>query len=94
MNKQKILAPNQGLVPKMMKPKMSVADFIKKRATRQALIQYRYDAIAAQNRQNYINEHDRISGLLHQSVTNQHIDFKRLKNRQEELKHLYEQSLK
>ena len=92
MNKHQKLAPNQGLVPRMTTPKFSLKDFLKKLEQRRASVQYRHDIIAATNRQNYMNEYDRIAGLLHNSVTHRNIDHNRLLNRQAELKHLYDQS--
>ena len=92
MNKSKKLNPNQGLVPKMIHPPFSLQSFMRKLKTKQALLQYRQDVMSATNRQNYINEYDRIAGLLSHSVTHRDIDHNRLKNRQAELKHLHEQS--
>ena len=92
MNKHKKLAPNQGLIPKIQKPPISVEKFLEKLATRRALVQYRNDIVQAQHRQNYINEYDRIAGILHKSITNGYMDHSRLKDRQAELKKLYEQS--
>ena len=92
MNKHQKLAPNQGLVPQITRTPFSLKAFLRKLKTRQALVQYRHDMINATNRQNYINEYDRGAGLLHHSITHKTIDHNRLKNRQTELKHLYEQS--
>ena len=94
MNKNKKLAPNQGLVPQITRQTpFSLKAFLSKLKERQALLHYRHDMINATNRQNYMNEYDRIAGLLHTSVTHRHIDHNRLLNRQAELKQLYEQSL-
>ncbi len=92
MNKHQNLASNQGLVPKMTRPKLSLKSFLEKLKQKQGLIQFRNEILASSNRLNYMSEYDRISGLLHASVTHRHIDHNRLLNRQAELKMLHEQS--
>ena len=92
MNKQQKLAPNRGLVPIMIRAPFSLAAFLKKLKRKEALLQYRLDMEKATRRQNYINEYDRIAGLLNHSVTHRHMDHKRLMNRQEELKKLFDDS--
>ena len=92
MNKHQKLAPNQAFIPRMTRPKFSLKDFLEKLKQKRGLIQYRNDIIASTNRLNYINEYDRIAGILHHSVTHGHIDHNRLLHRQAELKMLHEQS--
>ena len=92
MNKHKKLAPNQGLVPKMINPPFQLEAFLKKLKKKEALLQYRHDMLNATRRQNYINEYERIAGLLSQSVTSRHVDHNRLMNRQAELKQLFDES--
>ena len=92
MNKHQKLAPNQALVPKMINAPFSLEHFLKKLKRKEALLQYRLDIEKATRRQNYINEYDRIAGILSHSVTHRHMDHHRLMNRQEELKKLFDES--
>ena len=92
MNKNKKLAPNQVLLPKMIHPPFSLTAFLKKLKRKEALLQYRHDIINATKRQNYINEYDRIAGMLNHSITHRHVDHNRLLNRQAELKKLFDES--
>ena len=92
MNKHQKLAPNQVLVPKMINPPFSLEVFLKKLKRKEALIKYRQDMHEATKRLNYINEYERIAGLLSKSTTHSFMDSSRLKNRQAELKRLLDES--
>ena len=59
-----------------------------------ASVQLRHDMIQANKRQNYINEYDRINGMLTHNITHWHISYDHLTKRREKLKDLFEQSFK
>ena len=59
-----------------------------------ASVQLRQDMIQANKRQNYINEYDRINGMLSHNITHGHISHDHLTKRKEKLKDLFEQSFK
>ena len=58
----------------------------------EALLHFRRSTKQAMNRINYMNEYDRIAGVLDNTVKHGHHDFDRLQNRHQELTYLYNQS--
>ena len=62
--------------------------------TKPASVSIRHGILQAQNRSNYMNEHDRIQGIISGYADRfaGHHDLKKLKNRQNELKMLFKQS--
>ena len=52
----------------------------------------RRDTKLALNRINYMNEYDRIIGVLDKTIKHGHLDYDRLVERQGELKRLYNES--
>ena len=59
-----------------------------------ASVQLRHDMIQANKRQNYINEYDRINGILSNNIAHGYDSAAYLTNRKEKLKDLFEQSFK
>ena len=92
MNKHKKLAPNQGYVPRMTKAPITMEMILKELAMKHASVHHRNEILATQHRLNYMNEYNRLAGLLSQNITHGHVDYNRLKNRQAELRRLYDQS--
>jgi len=92
MNKHKKLAPNQGYVPRMTKAPITMAQILEKLKMKHASVHHRNEILSTQRRVNYVNEYDRLAGLLSHNITRGHVDYNRLKNRQAELRRLYEQS--
>ena len=61
---------------------------------RVASVQLRHDMIQANIRQNYINEYDRINGVLSHNITHGHISYDHLTKRKDKLKEWFQQSFK
>jgi len=56
---------------------------------KQALVSFRHNILSRQKAINHQNESDRVNGILHNSkLANTHPNYRRLKNRAEELKNL------
>ncbi len=92
MNKHKKLQPNHVLVPRIVKPPISYATILAKNRLKEASLQYRHDVIQASKRQNYINEYDRLKGILTSNISHGFHDHDRLQHRQQELTNLFAQS--
>ena len=76
----------------MKRAPTTMEQIMKRLATKQASIQFRHDILASQQRINYRNEYDRLASVLAHNLTHGHVDYQRLKNRQEELKKLHKQT--
>ena len=79
-------------IPHMKTAPITMEQIMKRLAVKQASIQFRHDILASQQRINYVNEYDRLASILAHNLTHSHVDYKRLKNRHEELKKLHQQS--
>ena len=73
----------QEYLPKI-KPPVNLKDVFKKRKEQHESVQYRHDIIQANKRQNYINEYDRIDGILSHNVAHGHVSAKYLEDRKKE----------
>ena len=80
------------LIPKIGNAPVSLATIFKKQNIKDASLSYRRDIMQANKRQMYMNEYDRLKGMLTSNISHGHHDFDRLKNRQDELKLLYANS--
>ena len=79
----------QEYLPKIKKPPVNLKDVFKKRKEQHESVQLRHDIIQANQRQNYINEYDRINGYLTHNITHGHISREYLTKRKERLKELF-----
>ena len=93
MTNHKKLSVNVSFIPNISKPIRGYVNMLRQSKNQEALLHFRRSTIQAMNRVNYRNEYDRIAGVLDTTIKHGHHDFDRLKNRKEELKHLYMQSL-
>ena len=85
--KPKDFIPNIRIEPKM------ITAWLKRNMNKEPSTMLRHTARESLNRINYMNEYDRIKGILAHSVTHRHVDHNRLLNRQAELKQLYNESV-
>ena len=81
-------------LPTPTNPPVNAAKVPTMHRERIASVQLRQDMIQANKRQNYINEYDRINGMLSHNITHGHISHDHLTKRKEKLKDLFEQSFK
>ena len=81
-------------LPTTINPPINTAKVLRTHKERIASVQLRHDMIQANKRQNYINEYDRINGILSNSIAHGHVSAAYLTNRKEKLKDLSEQSFK
>ena len=81
-------------LPTPTNPPINTAKVLKMHRESIASVQLRHDMIQANKRQNYINEYDRINGMLSHNITHGHISHDHLTKRKEKLKDLFEQSFK
>ena len=81
-------------LPTPTNPPIDTAKVLKTHGERIASAHLRQDMIQANKRQNYINEYDRINGMLSHNITHGHISHDHLTKRKEKLKDLFEQSFK
>ena len=93
MNKNKKLSVNVSFIPSISKVPSSYSSWLKTNMHTEASTTLRRDTKQAINRINYLNEYDRIKGLLDKTIPHGHHDFKRLVARQGELKDLYHESV-
>ena len=94
MRKDKKLKLNAASIPNLIVPRSNYTDFLKKHNIKHESLQLRHDALKSNRRLNYINEYDRIQGMLSHNITHGHYDYQRLKNRQADLKKLFDESFK
>ena len=81
-------------LPTPINPPINTAKVLRTHEERIASVQLRHDMIQANKRQNYMNEYDRINGMLSHNITHGHISYDHLTKRKEKLKDLFEQSFK
>ena len=81
-------------LPTPINPPINTAKVLRKHKERVASVQLRHDMIQANKRQNYINEYDRINGILSNNIAHGHVSAAYLTNRKEKLTDLFEQSFK
>ena len=92
MTNHKKLSVNVSFIPNISKPIRGYTNMLRQNRNLEALLHFRRSTKQAMNRINYMNEYDRIAGVLDNTVKHGHHDFDRLQNRHQELKHLYNQS--
>ena len=73
-------------LPTFVKAPIDAEKVLKRHATRVASLQLRHDIIQANKRQNYINEYDRINGILSNNIAHGHVSAAYLTNRKTRLK--------
>ena len=79
-------------IPHMKRAPITTEQIMKRLAVKQASVQFRHDILAHQQRVNYINEYDRLASVLTHNISHGHVDYQGLKNRQAELKKLFQQT--
>ena len=92
MTNHKKLSVNVSFIPNISKPIRGYTSMLRQSKNLEALLHFRRTTKQAMNRINYMNEYDRIAGVLDKSVKHGHHDFDRLQNRHQELRDLYTQS--
>jgi hypothetical protein len=92
MNKNKKLSVNVSFIPNISKVPRSYSSWLKKNMHTESSTALRRDTKQAMNRSSYMNEYDRITGILDKTIKRGHHDFDRLVARQGELKRLYNES--
>ena len=81
-------------LPSQSRPPINTAKVLRMHKERVASVQLRHDMIQANKRQNYINEYDRINGILSHNIAHGHVSHDHLTKRKDKLKDLFEQSFK
>ena len=81
-------------LPKPINAPINIETILRKHKTKVASLQLRHDIIQANKRQNYINEYDRINGILSHNIAHGHVSHDYLTKRKDQLKDLFEQSFK
>ena len=81
-------------LPSQSRPPINTAKVLRMHRERVASVQLRHDMIQANKRQNYMNEYDRINGILSHNIAHGHVSAAYLTNRKDKLKDLFEQSFK
>jgi len=81
-------------LPSQSRPPINAAKVLRIHRERVASVQLRHDMIQANIRQNYINEYDRINGVLSHNITHGHISYDHLTKRKDKLTELFQQSFK
>jgi hypothetical protein len=92
MTNHKKLSVNISFIPNISKVPKTYSKWMKENMHTDSSTTLRRDTKTAMNRINYMNEYDRIKGVLDQTIQHGHHDFKRLQNRAHELKALYHES--
>ena len=82
----------QENIPIIKRPPVKLKDLLKKKKEQHESIQYRHDMIQSNKRQNYINEYDRINGILSNNISHGHVSAAYLTNRKTRLKELFDES--
>lgn len=89
MTNHKKLSVNVSFIPNISKVPKSYSNWMKENMNTESSTTLRRDTKQAMNRVNFMNEYDRIKGILDKTIKHGHHDFKRLQTRQQELKDLY-----
>ena len=89
MTNHKKLSVNVSFIPNISKVPKSYSNWMKENMNTESSTTLRRDTKQAMNRVNFMNEYDRIKGILDKTNKHGHHDFKRLQTRQQELKYLY-----
>ena len=79
-------------LPSQSRPPINTAKVLRMHRERVASVQLRHDMIQANKRQNYINEYDRINGILSNHIAHGHVSAAYLSNRKTRLKELFDES--
>ena len=58
----------QEYLPTIKRPPVKLKDLLKKKKEQHESVHYRHDIIQANKRQNYIDEYDRINGMLTNNI--------------------------
>jgi hypothetical protein len=73
-------------LPSQSRPPTNTAKVLRMHKERVASVQLRHDMIQANKRQNYINEYDRINGILSNNIAHGHVSAAYLTNRKTRIK--------
>ena len=73
-------------LPSQSRPPINTAKVLRILRERIASVQLRHDTIQANKRQSYINECDRINGMLSHNITHGHVSYDHLTNRKNRIK--------
>ena len=90
MTNHKKLSVNVSFIPNISKVPKSYSNWMKENMHTESSTTLRRDTKQAMNRVNFMNEYDRIKGILDKTVD--HRDLTRLEERQGDLKRLYHES--
>ena len=82
----------QENIPIIKRPPVKLQDLLKKKKEQHESVQYRHDIIQANKRQNYMNEYDRINGILSHNIAHGHVSHEHLTNRKNRIKELFDES--
>jgi hypothetical protein len=93
MTNHKKLSVNVSFIPDISKVPKTYSKWMKDNMNKYSSTTLRRETRQAMNRINYMNEYDRVKGILSKSIQHNYMDVPRLKERQEELKQLYDESL-
>ncbi len=94
MNKRKTISTTESYIPKLIRPPISYNKIFEKARVKDASLSFRHAMIQANKRQNYINEYDRLKGILTSDISHGSHDHVRLQERQKDLKQLFADSFK
>ena len=92
MTNHKKLSVNVSFIPTISKVPKGYSKWLKDNMHTDASTSLRRETKQAMNIINYMNEYDRITGVLGKSIQHNYMDFPRLQSRQGELKRLYHES--
>ena len=79
-------------LPSQSRPPINTAKVLRMHRERVASAQLRHDMIQANKRQNYLNEYDRINGILSHNIAHGHVSHEHLTNRKNRIKELFDES--
>jgi len=82
----------QEYLPTIKRPPVKLKDLLKKKKEQHESLQYRHDMIQANKRENYINEYDRINGILSNNIAHGHVSAEYLTSRNNKIKKLFDES--
>ena len=92
MTNHKKLSVHVNFIPNISKVPKSYSKWMKDNMHTDSSTTLRRETRQAMNRINYMNEYDRITGILSKSIQHNYMDVSRLQARQGALKDLYHES--
>ena len=92
MTNHKKLSVNVNFIPSISKVPKTYSKWMKDNMNKDSSTTLRRETRQAMNRINYMNEYDRVKGILSKSIQHNYMDVPRLQARQGALKDLYHES--